>query len=55
FLSDSIDELDVELGALKFTRRVRNAWELRGRRAALGEIALWLDDRRARIADGDKT
>ena len=45
-LSQSIDELDVELGALKFARRVRNAWELRGRRAALGEIALWLDERR---------
>ncbi len=55
FLSDSVDELDVELGALKFSRRVRNAWELRGRRAALGEIALWLDDRRAQIPDGDAT
>ena len=45
-LGESIDDLDVELGALKFSRRVRNAWELRGRRAALGEIALWLDERR---------
>ena len=45
-LGDLIDELDVELGGLKFPRRVRSAWELRGRRAALGEIALWLDQRR---------
>lgn len=46
FVSQSLDELDVELGSLKYTRRVRNAWELRGRRAALGEIALWLDEHR---------
>ena len=46
FVAQSIDELDVELASLKYTRRVRNAWELRGRRAALGEIALWLDGRR---------
>jgi uncharacterized NAD(P)/FAD-binding protein YdhS len=46
FIEDSIAELDVELGSLKFARRVRGAWELRGRRAALGEIALWLDARR---------
>jgi hypothetical protein len=39
-------ELDVELGSLKFARRVRDAWELRGRRAALGQIALWLEERR---------
>ena len=45
-LGEAIDDLDVELGALRFSRRVRNAWELRGRRAALGEIALWLDERR---------
>ncbi len=48
FIEDSIAELDVELGSLKFARRVRSAWELRGRRAALGEIALWLDERRTR-------
>jgi uncharacterized NAD(P)/FAD-binding protein YdhS len=53
-LSESIDELDVELGGLKFARRVRNAWELRGRRAALDEIALWLDERRGRVARGDR-
>ncbi len=47
FLDQSIAELDVELGSLKFARRVRSAWELRGRRAALGEIALWLDERRS--------
>ena len=46
FIAESIAELDVELGSLKFARRVRGAWELRGRRAALGEIALWLDERR---------
>jgi uncharacterized NAD(P)/FAD-binding protein YdhS len=46
FVAQSIDELDVELASLKYTRRVRNAWELRGRRAALGEIALWLDGRK---------
>ena len=45
FLTESIEELDVELGDLKFERRFRAAWELRGRRAALGEIALWLDER----------
>ncbi len=52
-LGEQIDELDVELGGLKFARRVRNAWELRGRRAALGEIALWLDERRGPHARGD--
>jgi uncharacterized NAD(P)/FAD-binding protein YdhS len=50
FIEESIAELDVELGSLKFARRVRGAWELRGRRAALGEIALWLDARRQRDA-----
>jgi len=44
FLRESIEELDVELGELKFTRRVRNAWELRGRRKALDEVALWLEE-----------
>jgi uncharacterized NAD(P)/FAD-binding protein YdhS len=48
FIDQSIAELDVELGSLKFARRVRGAWELRGRRAALGEIALWLDERNRR-------
>jgi uncharacterized NAD(P)/FAD-binding protein YdhS len=48
FLRESMAELDVELGSLKFARRMRNAWELRGRRAAFDEIALWLDDRRAK-------
>jgi hypothetical protein len=37
--------VDVELASLKFARRGRNAWELRDRRAAFGEIALWLDAR----------
>jgi uncharacterized NAD(P)/FAD-binding protein YdhS len=46
FIEHSIAELDVELGSLKFARRMRGAWELRGRRAALDEIALWLDERR---------
>lgn len=50
FLADSMDELDVELGGLKFARRVRGAWELRGRRAMLGEIALWLEERRGGAA-----
>jgi len=48
FLRESMAELDVELGSLKFARRMRNAWELRGRRAAFDEIALWLDERQAR-------
>ncbi|HLZ84730.1 MAG TPA: FAD-dependent oxidoreductase [Caulobacteraceae bacterium] len=48
FLEQSIAELDVELGSLKFARRMRSAWELRGRRAALDEIALWLDERQAK-------
>ena len=46
FLKESMEELDVELGELKFTRRVRNAWEMRGRRKAFDEIALWLEGRR---------
>lgn len=46
FIAESMAELDVELGSLKFARRMRSAWELRGRRAALGEIALWIDERR---------
>jgi len=46
FLRLSIEELDVELGELKFTRRVRNAWEMRGRRKALDEVAMWLEERR---------
>ncbi|MGI8841074.1 MAG: hypothetical protein ACR2F8_09910 [Caulobacteraceae bacterium] len=53
-LGDQIDELAIELGGLKFARRVRNAWELRGRRASLGEIALWLDERRGPHARGDR-
>jgi uncharacterized NAD(P)/FAD-binding protein YdhS len=46
FLKDSMEELDAELGELKFTRRVRNAWEMRGRRKALEEMAMWLEERR---------
>ena len=46
WLARSVAEIDVELAALKYSGRVRNAWELRGRRAALGEIALWLDTRK---------
>jgi uncharacterized NAD(P)/FAD-binding protein YdhS len=53
-LGASVDELDLELGDLKFARRVRSAWEMRGRRAALGEIALWLDERRGRARGGRK-
>jgi uncharacterized NAD(P)/FAD-binding protein YdhS len=53
FIAESIAELDVELGSLKFARRMRSAWELRGRRAALDEIALWLDERRS--GSGNKT
>jgi hypothetical protein len=48
YVTQSIDELDIELASLKFARRVRNAWELRGRRAALGDIALWLEARRGK-------
>jgi uncharacterized NAD(P)/FAD-binding protein YdhS len=48
FLAQSVDEIDIELASLKFARRVRNAWELRGRRAAFVEIALWLDAGRGR-------
>jgi hypothetical protein len=45
FIDQAIAEIDVELASLKFAGRVRNAWELRGRRAALGDVALWLDER----------
>jgi uncharacterized NAD(P)/FAD-binding protein YdhS len=48
FLKESMEELDAELGELKFTRRVRNAWEMRGRRKAFDEIALWLEERTAK-------
>jgi uncharacterized NAD(P)/FAD-binding protein YdhS len=48
FLTQSIDELNVELASLKFSRRVRNAWELRGRRSAFAEIVLWLDAHRGK-------
>ena len=53
FLNQSMAEVDVELASLKFAGRVRNAWELRGRRAAMGEIALWLDDRRRKTRSSD--
>jgi uncharacterized NAD(P)/FAD-binding protein YdhS len=52
FLKQSIEELDVELGELKFTRRVRNAWEMRGRRKALDEVLLWLEERRGKSTPG---
>ena len=45
FIDQAIAEIDVELASLKFAGRARNAWELRGRRAALGDVALWLDER----------
>ncbi|MEO7026804.1 MAG: FAD-dependent oxidoreductase [Caulobacteraceae bacterium] len=45
YLQETIAELDVELGSLKFSRRVRNAWELRGQRAALDRVSLWLENR----------
>jgi uncharacterized NAD(P)/FAD-binding protein YdhS len=48
FLAQAVDEIDVELASLKFARRVRNAWELRGRRGAFDEIALWLDAHRTK-------
>jgi uncharacterized NAD(P)/FAD-binding protein YdhS len=50
FLAQAVDEIDVELASLKFARRVRNAWELRGRRAAFDEIALWLDTHKTKGA-----
>ncbi len=45
-LSERIAEIDVELASLKFAGRLRNGWELRGQRRALGDIALWLDQNR---------
>ncbi len=47
FIAEAIEAIDIELGDLKFARRLSHAWELRGRRAALGEIALWLERRRS--------
>ncbi len=48
YLSQASDEIEIELSSLKFARRVRNAWELRGRRAGLDAVALWLEQRISR-------
>ncbi len=43
FFTEAIEAIDVDLGDLRFARRLSHAWELRGRRAAFGELALWLE------------
>jgi uncharacterized NAD(P)/FAD-binding protein YdhS len=47
YLEEKSAELDLEIDARTASRRVRGAWELRGRRAALDEIAAWLEARAA--------
>jgi uncharacterized NAD(P)/FAD-binding protein YdhS len=45
YLSEQAAELDLEIESKTVSRRVRSAWELRGRRAALDDVAAWLDAR----------
>lgn len=45
YLRERADELDVEIEAKSASRRMRGAWELRGRRAALEDLIGWLDAR----------
>ncbi len=44
-LEDRIAELRLEIDGKAWSRRLRDAWELRGRRAALEDLVAWLDRR----------
>jgi uncharacterized NAD(P)/FAD-binding protein YdhS len=45
YLQERSDELDLEIEAKMVARRMRTAWELRGRRAALEDLVGWLEAR----------
>ncbi len=47
-LAETIAELEVEIEAKTASRRARSAWELRGRRGALEDLAEWLELRGTR-------
>jgi hypothetical protein len=44
-MEERIAELALEIDSKSMSRRVRDAWELRGQRAALEDLAEWLDQR----------
>jgi uncharacterized NAD(P)/FAD-binding protein YdhS len=46
YLSERAAELDMEIEDKSASRRMRTAWELRGRRSALNEVAAWLEARK---------
>jgi hypothetical protein len=46
YLSERAAELDMEIEDKSASRRMRTAWELRGRRSALDEVAAWLEARK---------
>jgi uncharacterized NAD(P)/FAD-binding protein YdhS len=46
YLSERAAELDMEIEEKSASRRMRSAWELRGRRSALDEVAAWLEARK---------
>ncbi|MBV8682185.1 MAG: FAD/NAD(P)-binding protein [Caulobacteraceae bacterium] len=48
YLQERSDELDVEIEAKSVARRMRVAWELRGRRAAFDDVADWLEARQSK-------
>jgi hypothetical protein len=45
YIGEMIAEVNLEIDAKTAARRARSAWELRGRRAALEDLAAWLDAR----------
>jgi uncharacterized NAD(P)/FAD-binding protein YdhS len=45
YLSERVAELDMEIRDKSASRRMRSAWELRGRREGLDEVAAWLQAR----------
>jgi uncharacterized NAD(P)/FAD-binding protein YdhS len=47
YLRERAAELDMEIQDKSASRRMRSAWELRGRRDALDEVAAWLDARKS--------
>ena len=46
YLMERAAELDMEIQDKSASRRMRSAWELRGRREALDEVAAWLEARK---------
>jgi hypothetical protein len=45
WIAEQSAELDREIESKISSRRVRSAWELRGRKSALDEVAAWLEAR----------